>query len=434
MIQHQVWFDAVADGILVVDEGGVIVRANAACQTLLGFTPEELEGQSIEVLVPSHVIDHVSQRASFEGARASRPMGAGVALSARRKDGSLVPVDVSLSPVHIEGRRYVVASVRDASEQRRLSAMPRLQALALDSAANGVVITDRTGTVIWANPAFSRMTGYPRDEIIGRHTRVLKSGIHDGAYYRDLWETVTAGKTWAGELVNRRRDGSVYREEQTITPVADASGKVTHFIAIKQDVTSRHDDADALRQAHEELKARIAQIEDLNRSLHEQAIRDPLTGLFNRRYFEVTMEREAARLARESGTTCLVAVDLDHFKRINDTHGHAAGDAVLRHVGRVLRSSVRASDIPCRFGGEEFVVALLGASLELGAARAESIRRALEQAPIDADGTPIAVTASFGVAIHGAASPSLAASLDAADRALYEAKVAGRNCVKIARG
>ena len=433
MTLESAWLDGVADALLVVDDGGLILRASAACFPLLGYLPEELQGQRLEVLVPAHVTDHVEKRASFAGARASRSMGAGKRLSARRKDGSLVPVDIALSPVEVSGRRYVVASVRDMSEQHRLSSVLRLQALALDSAANGVVITDRDGIVTWANPAFSRMTGYPLEEIVGKHTRVLKSGVHDAGFYGALWDVVLAGKIWSGEIVNRRRDGSVYREEQTITPVVDASGEVTHFIAIKQDVTGRHEAADALRQAHEELKARMTQIEELNRALQEEAVRDPLTGLFNRRYFEATMERETARLARESGTTCLVVLDLDHFKQLNDTHGHAAGDAVLEHVGGLLRGAVRASDIPCRFGGEEFVIALLGAPLELGAARAESVRRALAQRPIATSGAAVAVTASFGVALHDPRLGTLSQALEAADRALYEAKRAGRNCVRIAR-
>lgn len=432
MTLESAWLDGVADALIVVDDGGVIVRASAACFPLLGYMPDELEGQLLEVLVPPQVVDHVEKRASFADAQASRSMGAGKRLSAVRRDGSHVPVDISLAPVEVSGRRYVVASVRDMSEQHRLSAVLRLQALALDSAANGVVITDRDGVVTWANPAFSRMTGYPLAEILGKHTRVLKSGVHDAGFYAALWNEVLAGKIWSGEIVNRRRDGTVYREEQTITPVADASGKVTHFIAIKQDVTDRHEAAAALRLAHEELKAKVAQIEELNRTLQEEAVRDPLTGLFNRRYFEATMDRETARLARESGTTCLVVLDLDDFKLLNDTHGHAAGDAVLKHVGGLLRAAVRASDIPCRFGGEEFVIALLGAPLELGAARAESVRRAIAQSPIATSGAPVTVTASFGVALHDPRLGTLAEALEAADRALYEAKHAGRNCVKVA--
>ncbi len=132
----------------------------------------------------------------------------------------------------------------------------RLLRTALEAAANGIVITDRDGYIVWANPAFARLTGYALEEVLGENPRLLKSGRHDEAFYRQMWETILAGRVWHGEVVNRRKDGSLYTEEMTITPVRDEQGEVRHFIAIKQDITAR-------RQAEEELRAQKGLLEDL---------------------------------------------------------------------------------------------------------------------------------------------------------------------------
>ena len=129
----------------------------------------------------------------------------------------------------------------------------QLQTLALQAAANGIIITDDAGQIEWANPAFAAMTGYAVDEIMGQTPRFLKSGKQADAFYRSMWETIVAGYVWSGEVVNRRKDGSLYVEEQTITPVLDENGKPAHFIAIKHDITGRRQAEDELRRRHQEL-------------------------------------------------------------------------------------------------------------------------------------------------------------------------------------
>jgi PAS domain S-box-containing protein len=157
----------------------------------------------------------------------------------------------------------------------------RVQAAALEAAANGIVITDNAGTIEWVNLAFSRFTGYTREEIIGKHTRILKSGKQDPAFYKALWETITAGGDWHGELVNRRKDGSTYIEEMTITPVRDELGEIRHFISIRQDITERREIENGLEKARKELAA-IKISEDEARDYSESIIntvREPLIAL-----------------------------------------------------------------------------------------------------------------------------------------------------------
>ena len=146
-------------------------------------------------------------------------------------------------------RGQFAAIFQDITERRRTEERIRLQSGVLEAAANGIFITDRTGSILWTNPAFTRLTGYTAEEVLGKNPRVLKSGTHDPEFYRDLWQTVTSGQVWRGEMINRRKDGSVYNEEMTITPVRDDRGEITHFIAIKQDITDRKKVEASLRES-----------------------------------------------------------------------------------------------------------------------------------------------------------------------------------------
>jgi diguanylate cyclase (GGDEF)-like protein/PAS domain S-box-containing protein len=414
-------FASAADAIVVVDESGRIVRANAACRPLLGWAPEALEGRNVDTLVPSRFAAHALHRERYAASPVSRPMGRGLQLVAHRADGKEIPVDIALSPLALDGRRLVACALRD---QRGISRGPdalRVQATALRSEANGVVITDRTGTITWVNPAACAITGYSPEELVGRHTRMMKSGRHEPAFYAHLWETVTRGDPWSGTIVNRRKDGTEYQEEQTIAPVLDEGGAITHFIAIKQDVTEQ-------RRVQAELAVRMAEIELLNAQLSEQALRDPLTGLHNRRYLEDTMRRDLSRVDRSGESLVVAVIDVDRFKLVNDAHGHAVGDRILLQLADVLLTHVRSSDLVCRIGGEEFVVVMPHATMPGASQRAEKWRTAFAQRAVDGhDGAAVRATISVGLAKYAGAGEPFAACLRRADEALYAAKRGGRD-------
>ncbi|MDH4351229.1 MAG: PAS domain S-box protein, partial [Gemmatimonadota bacterium] len=173
------------------------------------------------------------------------------------KDGSVVWMDVHVSYVRdATGRVVAVEGVaRDVTVERETERVMRLQAAALDAAANGVVITDRTGAIEWVNPAFTRLTGYEPAEVVGRNPSFLKSGEQNDAFYRAMWRSITAGEPWRGELTNRRKDGTLYAEEMQITPVRDLSGAITHFIAIKEDVSERNAALSSLRYSEGRFRA-----------------------------------------------------------------------------------------------------------------------------------------------------------------------------------
>ena len=188
-----------------------------------------------------------------------------------------------------------------------------------------------------------------------------------------------------------------------------------------------------LRESQRSLSARLEEIERLQAELREQALRDPLTGLYNRRHLDAQLPELLAQAARQAEPLSVLILDLDHFKQVNDLHGHQAGDEVLRHAARQITRHTRASDLVCRYGGEEFVVVLPGVAPAQAAERAEALRAALEVAPARFGALALPLTASFGVAGLTNEADNSDRLIGAADRALYEAKAQGRNRVVMAR-
>lgn len=187
-----------------------------------------------------------------------------------------------------------------------------------------------------------------------------------------------------------------------------------------------------LRQREAALQSQLQAVQSLQAQLTEQAHRDPLTGLYNRRYLDTALQRELEGCVGEGATLALLLIDLDHFKQINDCHGHAAGDEVLRQVAVLLLQTMRPSDICCRYGGEEFLALLPGMGLQTAVDRAQALRQQVAERCWLADGQPVGVTLSVGVACAHNAAMAPAALIDLADRALYQAKSGGRNRVCVA--
>jgi two-component system cell cycle sensor histidine kinase/response regulator CckA len=228
------------DGILTTDARGIILQFNAGAEKIFGYTAREVVGQNIDLLLPERArTAHEGHVARFAaGPEGSRATGQDAQLEGRRKNGEIFPADISISKLAEGDDTMLTAVVRDATERTRAEADLHLQSTALNAAADPMFITDRDGTIAWINAAFTEGTGYSAEEAIGRNTRaLLRSGGHDRAFYKELWDTILAGKVWRGEMTNRRKDGSLYPETQTITPVRNARGEISHFIAVERDLT-----------------------------------------------------------------------------------------------------------------------------------------------------------------------------------------------------
>ncbi|HYG36053.1 MAG TPA: PAS domain S-box protein [Clostridia bacterium] len=249
------------DAIITVNTERRIVLFNPAAVSIFGIPQREALGQSIDRFIPerSRAV-HASHVQEFGRTGATRRrMGAWSNLHGLRANGEEFPIEASISQVEVEGETLFTIIVRDITERKKAEEQLRVQSAALQSAANAISITDREGVICWANPAFERLTGYTTGEIVGQTHQLVKSGKQDASFYKNLWDTINAGQVWQGELVNRRKDGSLYHEEMTITPVRDDRGKITHFIAVKQDITERKQTEAALAESRQNLERTVAE-------------------------------------------------------------------------------------------------------------------------------------------------------------------------------
>lgn len=259
------------DVIVVVNEQGQIVFTSPGCRDITGYESKELLGKSIEILIPAQFARHSEMREHYQKNPIVKAMSSRPVLSLLHKSGVQIPVDISLGPMPpITGYgRLVQAVIRNAMPRWNTRHDLVIQSIAMNAAANGIVITDTQGVIQWVNPAVTRMTGYTQNELVGSHTRIFKSGKHDKAFYQNLWQTVLSGKSWSGEFINRRKDGTHYHEEQHIAPVHDEQGEIVRLIAIKQDITARRQAEARLQEVNQELQGQLVEIERLASLLQE---------------------------------------------------------------------------------------------------------------------------------------------------------------------
>lgn len=276
----------------------------------------------------------------------------------------------------------------------------------IENSLEGIIITDKEGLIETVNPAFSRLTGYRPEEVIGRNPSLLSSGRHSRAFYRDMWRKLAEEGYWQGEIWNRRKNGQVYPELLTITAITDMAGEVTHYAALFSDIS--------------ELKENEERIKHL-------AYFDPLTGLPNRRLFADRLQMGIAHAHRSGQQLAVLFVDLDRFKRVNDSLGHAVGDSLLREVSRRIESCVREDDTVARMGGDEFTVMLsFVRDFEEAVQVARRIIEQLEQ-PVVVEGNELVVTSSIGISYYPDDGLEPEVLVRNADTAMYRAKTQGRN-------
>ena len=248
------------EGVWILDREGKTEFANQRMAEMLGLLPFALLGV--------HPFDFVDGewRPEAERLRAAVHDGAAVSseMKLHREDGSVLWTFLNASPVLDDKGRYNGALVlmSDIGVRKKAEDELRLHATALNAAANAIVITDPKGTILWVNPAFTTLTGYEPDDVVGENPRILSSGQHDPAFYKELWSTILDGKPWHGEMLNRNKSGKLYSEEMTIAPVRSDNGAVTHFIAIKQDVTARNHAREELRRSEERFRRLVEHSSD----------------------------------------------------------------------------------------------------------------------------------------------------------------------------
>jgi len=289
------FFESVPDAVVIVDVRGCIVEMNARTTTLFGYTFDELVGQSVEILMPERFRQrHIEHRTEYAAHPQAHVMGSGKELFARRKDGNEFPVDIAMGPFRTGGSTLILCAIRDVSERKRLEQEMRHLSAAVEQTADCVIIGDREGTVQYVNPAFEGETGYTREEVVGKTLRVLKSGVHDVAFFGSLRKTILSGRVFRAVFVSRKKDGELIHEQTTITPIVDAQGNITHFVSTAKNITENVRAEQALRESEERFR-------DLFESTHDliQAVTPDGRFLYVNRAWREALgytEKEVARL------------------------------------------------------------------------------------------------------------------------------------------
>lgn len=283
---------------------------------------------------------------------------------------------------------------------------PPLAAHILEHIMDGVLITDAHKNIEYVNPAFCAITGYSAEEVIGKNPRLLRSGHHDETFYKGMWSSLARTGQWQGEIWNRRKNGEVYPEWENIIIIRDDTGGISHYVAIFSDIS-------VLKHAEQRFQ--------------HLAHHDALTGLPNRLLFEDRLQQTLAQASRQDQMVAVLFIDLDNFKAINDTQGHAVGDQLMRITAERLTGCVRSADTVARHGGDEFTALLVNitriADAELVARK---ILDVLAQAFV-IGGLELFITASIGIALYPADGIDTDTLTHHADSAMYRAKQAGKN-------
>ena len=389
-------------------EGQRIVYANPAfCQMtgysqkeLLGSTPRILQGQATNPDVIERLRQSLREGSYFHGSTINY-----------RKDGRPYTVEWNISPVrNAEGQiTHFISVQQDISDLMAAQESTQIFANVLNATEDGVVITNSRGIIEFANKGFEKITGYGLIDVLGRKPSMLSSGQHDAVFYENMWGTLRQGNTFRSVFTNRSKNNALIHCDETITPLCNELGEVTHYVSIFRDVTSHVLEASMLR---------------------ELVRRDALTGAMSRAAGELALQKAYMQSLGGKVPMSIAMADIDHFKKVNDTWGHARGDAVLQAVSRSLIATLRANDHVIRWGGEEFLLIFSGCGLEHAQPLAERCRAGVQRLSTEGVGE---VTISIGV---GELQPgeTVAQLIERVDKALYAAKHAGRNQVKISDG
>ena len=383
----------------------LLMEADDSFLDFCGYTREDLIGSPINVLL--------SKQAQSKMLAAARNMEKTerIALKAKHGDGRPITLDVIAYIDTDSDTELLHAFAVNVTQTETEAQQRRLLSTAVEASGQSVLITNGKQEIIYINPAFTLMTGYESDEVMGKTPLFLQGAETSQATRVAIREAIAANKPIHVEILNYHKAGHAYWLDLSIVPVLDDEGEVTNFVAIEVDITER-------KKAEQEI-ARIA-------------MQDHLTGLANRRAAEDRLTLEWDRARRDHGEFAVAIVDIDRFKLVNDQYGHHIGDQVLKHVAGVMATNLRGGDWIARWGGEEFLVCFHDLDRRGAITAAERLRKHVKSKSILLPHGELPVTVSMGVSLYGAEHKNTEAMLAQADALLYEAKHAGRDKVMCA--
>jgi diguanylate cyclase (GGDEF)-like protein/PAS domain S-box-containing protein len=395
---------AISQGVLIADSQGRMTYANAACESISGYSAAEMAGRSASMLqgpetsadtlkVLRHAIDAV---VPFHGE-----------ILNYRKDGTRFRNELSVTPVFDEKGVHTqfVGVMRDVTARWQADLQLALAAKMFEQSSEGFIVTDADCNIVKVNQAFTTISGFTEADALGKNPRLLASGRHDAAFFQAMWEDLKACGQWQGEIWNRRKDGAIYPQWQSISRVVDKTGLATHYVGSFSDITQRKESEERIR-----LLAHF----------------DPLTGLPNRALLVDHATRALQLAQRGNEPVALMFIDLDHFKNVNDSLGHDVGDRLLVALAGRFKLALRDHDTLSRVGGDEFVLLLPGTDAS-GAAHVAQKLLQLAAAPYQIGQNELTITPSIGIALYPLDGPDYATLARSADAAMYRAKECGRN-------
>ncbi len=391
-------------GIALTDMEGHYLEFNDAFREICGYSAEELAGLDYWKLTPREYEKKEAEQLELLRTRGNYGPYEKEYI---RKDGRRVPLRLNGALIHgSDGRPYIWSIVEDITDRRLAEEGLRITASVFDNSQEAILITDADNLITDVNPAFTRITGYRKEEVIGRNPKLLSSGRQDSSFYKSMWRELAERGAWRGEIWNRRKSGEIYAELLSISVIRDEQGKVRRNVAIFSD---------------------ISHIKAYEAELSRAARYDALTGIPNRAMLADRMKQSISQTRREKDMMAVCYLDLDGFKSINDSLGHDAGDIVLVEVARRISETIRGSDTVARLGGDEFVILLLG--LEKIEECTLSLERLLDtiSMPIAVKGRMVTVGASIGVSVYPLEDEDPDTLLRHADQAMYTAKRSGKH-------
>ncbi|MDH5673721.1 MAG: diguanylate cyclase [Myxococcales bacterium] len=444
--QYRLGVEASPVGLLMIDTKGEITLANRQVELMFGYSREELLGGPVEKLIPQRFRGHHPAVVSrFFGTPSTRFMGAGRDLFGQRSDGSEFAIEIGLNPLRVGDHHRVLASIVDVTTRKGQEAELRSRVDELQGYQREMELLSVMSSLL--QHALSNTEAH---EIVAAFGQRLLPSVtvavytlpesQDALECHSQWGGATADRSFQQEACWAQRRSQVHcsgpdmaprcthgwnspQRAQMCIPMS-AHGRASGVITVGSEQPMEKGWGDLMRVGRamaDQLALALSNI-SLRESLRALSIRDPLTGLFNRRYLEEAIGRELPRAKRKNSEIAVWMLDVDHFKRYNDSHGHQAADAALQQLAKLMAAMLRAEDIVCRFGGEEFVVVLPDCSLADGARRADEMRQRVRS-------VISGISVSIGVAAWPQHGRAWEVVLRAADDALYKAKSGGRNLV-----
>ena len=395
-------------GIVHYDKDGRLLKVNKAFENIVHLNRSQLNNAFLVDCVDNDIFAE-AMRSSLNGQLGQFE---GEIFTAEQQRAIILHANFSpmtSAPGLVTGG---VAVFDDRTEQHETLLSLKKLSLAVENSPTVVFITDRDGVIEYANARFTEVTEFSVAEVIGKTPRILKSGQRQESDYKALWTHILSGKPWSGEFQNRRKSGEIYWSRENIAPIVDASGEITHFVAIQEDITES-------RRVHEE-----------NRYY---ATHDMLTGLVNRYELERRLTRVVKTAKQSESTHAMCFVDLDQFKIINDTCGHVAGDELLRQLASLLKSHLRKRDTLARIGGDEFALLMEHCDLEQAQKVAKNLHQVIDQFVFCWGEHNFSIGSCIGLTVINQYTHDANEVLKHADAACYMAKEQGRNRINIYR-